>query len=61
MIEVVVQINGKLRNKFSAPAGLNDEVLKERALSDPKTQSWIGDEKIKKVFVVKGRLVNIVL
>jgi leucyl-tRNA synthetase len=61
MIEVVVQINGKLRNKFSAPAGLSDEVLKERALSDPKTQSWIGDEKIKKVFVVKGRLVNIVL
>lgn len=61
MVEVVVQINGKLRNKFSAPAGLSDEVLQEQALSDPKTQSWIGDQKIKKVFVVKGRLVNIVL
>ncbi len=61
IIEVVVQINGKVRNKFSAAAGSSDDLLRERALSDPKTQSWIGGQKIKKVFVVKGRLVNIVL
>ncbi|HZR45751.1 MAG TPA: leucine--tRNA ligase, partial [Candidatus Manganitrophaceae bacterium] len=60
-VEVVVQVNGKVRNKFSAPAGSSDDLLRERALSDPKTQSWIGDRKIKKVFVVKGKLVNIVL
>lgn len=61
VVEVVVQINGKVRNKFSAPAGTDDESLRNRALSDPKTQSWIGDRAVKKVFVVKGRLVNIVL
>ncbi|HLG21198.1 MAG TPA: leucine--tRNA ligase [Candidatus Manganitrophaceae bacterium] len=60
-VEVVVQINGKVRNKFSAPAGLGEDPLRERALADPKTQSWIQGRPIKKVIVVKGRLVNIVL
>jgi leucyl-tRNA synthetase len=60
-IEVVVQVNGKVRNKFTAPAGLEDEALRERALSDPKTQAWIEGKPIRKVFVVKGRLVNIVI
>jgi len=60
-VEIVVQINGKLRNKFSAPVGLEDDILRERALSDPKTHRWINGKTIKKVIVVKGRLVNIVL
>jgi len=60
-VEVVVQVNGKVRNRFSAPAGLEDDVLRERALSDPKTERWTAGKKIKKVIVVKGKLVNIVL
>jgi leucyl-tRNA synthetase len=60
-VEVVVQVNGKVRNRFSAPAGLEDDVLRERALSDPKTERWIAGKTIKKVIVVKGKLVNIVL
>ncbi|MFQ5949744.1 MAG: leucine--tRNA ligase [Nitrospiria bacterium] len=59
-VEIVVQINGKVRNKFSAPVGLEDDILWERALSDPKTRRWIDGKTIKKVIVVKGRLVNIV-
>ncbi|MFQ5780353.1 MAG: class I tRNA ligase family protein, partial [Nitrospiria bacterium] len=59
-VEIVVQINGKVRNKFSAPVGLEDDILRERALSDPKTRRWIDGKTIKKVIVVKGRLVNIV-
>ncbi len=60
-IEVVIQINGKVRSRFSAAAGLEDEVLRQRALADEKTQSWIAEKQIKKIFVIKGRLVNIVV
>ncbi len=60
-VEVVVQINGKVRNRFSAPAGVADDLLEARALSDEKTLPWIEGKTIKKVFVIKSRLVNIVL
>ncbi len=60
-IEVVIQINGKVRHRFQAEAGTVDAVLQERALADPKTISWIDGKAIRKVFVIKGRLVNIVI
>ena len=61
VVEVVVQVNGKVRSKFSAPAQAGEEMLKERAVSDSKTQAWIEGRPIKKVIVVKGKLVNIVV
>lgn len=61
VVEVVVQVNGKVRSKFPAPANADEETLKERAVSDPKTQPWIEGRPIKKVIVVKGKLVNIVV
>ncbi|MCG3112438.1 MAG: leucine--tRNA ligase [Candidatus Manganitrophus sp. SB1] len=61
IVEVVVQVNGKVRSKFAAPANAGEETLKERAVSDPKTQPWIEGHSIKKVIVVKGKLVNIVV
>jgi leucyl-tRNA synthetase len=61
VVEVVVQVNGKVRSKFTAPANSSEETLKERAVSDPKTQAWIEGRPIKKVIVVKGKLVNIVV
>ncbi|MDP2156313.1 MAG: class I tRNA ligase family protein, partial [Nitrospirota bacterium] len=60
-IELVIQINGKLRGKFLIPAGLTDEDVKERALTDSKVAEFIGEQSIKKVIVIKGRLVNIVV
>ena len=60
-IEVVVQINGKVRSRFSAPSGMSDQDLRSRALSDTKIQSWIDGRPIKKVFVIRGRLLNIVV
>lgn len=59
-VELVVQINGKLRGKLMIPAGLPDEDAKRLALADQKTAEFLLDKKIKKVIVVKGRLVNIV-
>ncbi|MBI5633232.1 MAG: leucine--tRNA ligase [Nitrospirae bacterium] len=60
-IELVIQINGKLRGKLMISAGLADDDVKERALQDSKVVEIIGGQGIKKVIVVKGRLVNIVV
>ncbi len=59
--QVVVQINGKVRHRFFAPADTADTVLKEQALSDTTILSWIEGKTIKKVFVIKSKLINIVL
>ncbi len=59
--QVVVQINGKVRHRFKASAGTTDAALKEQALSDRKVLSWIEGKNIKKVFVIKGKLINIVV
>jgi leucyl-tRNA synthetase len=60
-IELVVQINGKVRAKLRAPAGLDDETIKEMAFKEPKIVEMIGARQLKKVIVVKSRLVNIVI
>jgi leucyl-tRNA synthetase len=60
-IELVVQINGKLRGKIMIPAGLDDDAVKEKAFSDPKIQEQIRGKTLKKIVVVKGKLVNMVV
>ncbi|GBD95290.1 leucine--tRNA ligase [bacterium BMS3Abin06] len=60
-IELVIQVNGKLRGKVMIPAGLEDEAIKEKAFSEPKVKEHIKDKTLKKVIVVKSRLVNIVI
>lgn len=60
-IELVIQINGKLRGKLMIPAGLNEDDVKDRALKDSKVVEFIGRKSIIKVIVIKGRLVNIVV
>ena len=60
-IELVIQINGKVRSKVMIQAGLDDEAIKEKAFSEPKIQELIKDKTPKKVIVVKGKLVNLVV
>jgi leucyl-tRNA synthetase len=60
-IELVVQVNGKLRAKISAPAGLADEKARELALGDARISELIQGKELVKVVVVKGKLVNIVI
>ena len=60
-IELIVQINGKLRDKISVDANADDEVIKTAALNSEKILARINDQPVKKVIVVKGRLVNIVV
>ncbi|NTU41535.1 MAG: leucine--tRNA ligase, partial [Nitrospirales bacterium] len=60
-VELVVQVNGKLRAKILVPAGLPDEEAKTRALDDQRVRENTEGKEIKKVVVVKGKLVNIVV
>jgi len=59
-IELVIQINGKLKGKLMIPCGLQEEEIKSLALGDQKITEVIGQHKIRNVIVIRGRLVNIV-
>jgi leucyl-tRNA synthetase len=58
---IVVQVNGKLRSRFSVAVSTKDETIKELALADEKVKKFIDGKSIKKVIVVKKKLVNIVV
>ncbi|MBN1899576.1 MAG: leucine--tRNA ligase [Spirochaetes bacterium] len=58
---MIIQINGKVRGKITAPLGLSEDKMKELALSDPGTQKWLKDKDIEKVIPIKNKLVNIVV
>ncbi len=60
-LQIVVQVNGKLRSRFQIAAGTSDDTIKELALKDERTLKFLGDKEIKKVIVVKNKLVNIVI
>ena len=60
-IELVIQVNGKLRSKMMISVGLPDDNIKKIALEDLRIREIIGIKAIKKVIVVKGKLVNIVI
>ena len=60
-IELIVQVNGKLRDKITVAAEADDDIIQETALASDKVQKFVADKSIRKVVVVKGRLVNIVV
>ena len=60
-IQMMIQVNGKLRDKITVAADADDEVVKTEAINSEKIRSRINDQPIKKIIVVKGRLVNIVV
>lgn len=59
-ITLVVQINGKVRDRIEVPAGMSDEELKGMALTSERVVEWLNGRSPQKVILVKGRLVNIV-
>ena len=60
-VEVVIQVNGKLRSRFNAALDTDPDTLKERALADERIVAFIGDKPVKKLITVKNKLVNIVV
>ncbi len=60
-VEIVIQINGKLRDRVKMPIVATEEELKAVALSNPKVQDRIAGKAVRKVIVVPKKLVNIVV
>jgi leucyl-tRNA synthetase len=61
MIELVVQVNGKLRGRVSVPADADKEAVEKLAIADANVQRFVEGKDIRKLIVVPGRLVNIVV
>lgn len=60
-ITVIVQVNGKVRDKLVVPAGLGQEELKEQVLASEKVQIILDGKEPTKVIVVPNKLINIVI
>ncbi|MBT8342663.1 MAG: leucine--tRNA ligase [Desulfatitalea sp.] len=58
---IVVQVNGKLRSRFSAAVNTDEAALRQTALEDDRVRKFIDGKPLKKVIVVKNKLVNIVV
>jgi len=59
--ELIVQVNGKLRDKISIAADADQATIEATALASEKIQGFIEGKTLRKVIVVKNKLVNIVV
>ena len=59
-VELVVQVNGKLRGKITIAVDAAEDAVKAAALADETVKRFVGDLAVRKVIVVKGKLVNVV-
>jgi leucyl-tRNA synthetase len=59
-ITLVVQVNGKVRARLVAPAGLDEAAARELALGDPRVAAHLGGKPVKKAVVVPDKLVSLV-
>ena len=60
-IELMIQVNGKLRGKMSVAAEADKDTIEAEALKDENVQKFIEGKTVRKVIVVPGRLINIVV
>jgi leucyl-tRNA synthetase len=60
-IEVVVQVNGKLRGRVKVPASADESTVREAALADAMVQKYIDGKPVRKFVYVRGKLANLVV
>jgi leucyl-tRNA synthetase len=60
-ITLVVQVNGKVRDKFEASADIVEDTARELALARPAVQKWLEGKTVRKVIFAGGKLINIVV
>ena len=58
---IVIQINGKVRGKFTVPADAKQDFVVEQAKQEPNIQKYLTDMTIHKVIYVPGKLLNLVV
>ena len=58
---LVIQVNGKVRSRLTAPVSATDEEIKEMALTDPAVEKWLQGRAPKRVVLARRKLINIVI
>ncbi len=61
MIDLILQVNGKVRDKVTVPVDADERTLRETALCNERVLSFVGDKTVRRVIVVPGKLVNVVV
>ncbi|MEP6956284.1 MAG: class I tRNA ligase family protein, partial [Chthoniobacterales bacterium] len=59
-VDIIIQVNGKVRDKTRVALETPDAELERLALANARVQEFIGDKQVRKVVVIKNKLVNIV-
>ena len=59
--ELVIQVNGKVRDKVNINNDMNEDQIKELTLKRPNILKWTQDKEIRKIIIVKGKIMNIVV
>jgi len=60
-LELVIQVNGKMRGRISVAADASNEVITDQALAEPNVKRFMEGKALRKAIVVPGRLVNLVV
>jgi leucyl-tRNA synthetase len=58
---IVVQVNGKLRGRITVAVDADESAVRAAALADPNVQKFVGTATVRKVIIVPGKLVNVVV
>jgi leucyl-tRNA synthetase len=61
VVEVVIQINSKVRGRLSVPVDVSEDELKRRVLNDERIAGFLNNKKVMNTIIVPGKLVNIVV
>ena len=59
--ELVIQINGKVRDKINLSTDASEDIIKQKSLESPIVKKWINNKEIRKIIIVKGKIINIVV
>jgi leucyl-tRNA synthetase len=60
-LQIVVQVNGKLRGRVNIAVSADESAATEAALADAHVMKFVGDKPLRKVIFVPGKLVNLVV
>jgi leucyl-tRNA synthetase len=60
-IDLIIQINGKVRDKIEVSADISEKEAQKIVLSNDKIKTWLNNQEPKKIIFVKGKLINIVI
>ena len=57
----MIHVNGKVRDKVNINNEMTEDQIKESILKRPNILKWIQDKEIRKIIIVKGKIMNIVV